>query len=461
MNDLLQNHHGLTTSKNPTTNDQFFDVKQVTPCLSESSEPPAPEQFREVPGIKEILRTGPYSSTYSEMKYQVETRDARNVDHLMDRWREMLAPMSSIPLPTGPKPYGTTTELFTRIHLKIAEQTQLSDSLCALLTFWIFSTWFHEAVSIAPCLAITGSPYEGDVVLRTLRTFCYRPMLLIGSNRAVLKGIDWYYKRTLLISAPNLDNQMAALVGSSTSPGYMTLVEAKYCDLFGSKALYLGEDLPMKMKSMLQHCVHIHATATLKAGTRHAPSLSNETIQDIQNQLLQYRMNNLPKLYRSWLNAPELSAETHAIAKALGSCMIDAPDLQAKLVSLLTPYAAQQIAERSDSLEALTVGATLRLSHKGKGQIFAREIAAEVNRMQEERGQTLPFNPEKAGHKLKKVGLLTRRLSQAGNGLIMDHPTVVLIHELAADYSMEDVSPEAGNMHCPLCERNQASKEAM
>jgi hypothetical protein len=56
MNDVLENHIGLTTAKDATTNDQFVDVKQVAPCLSESSEAPAPEQLR---GSARNERTSP------------------------------------------------------------------------------------------------------------------------------------------------------------------------------------------------------------------------------------------------------------------------------------------------------------------------------------------------------------------------------------------------------------------
>ena len=90
---------------------------------------------------------------------------------------------------------------------------------------------------------------------------------------------------------------------------------------------------------------------------------------------------------------------------------------RSELVTLLRPQHQQQIADRSSSVEALVAGAALALCHRGKDEIYVKEIAAEVNRLLVARGETMQLSPEKVGHKLKKVGLFTRRLSPAGNGL--------------------------------------------
>ena len=91
-----------------------------------------------------------------------------------------------------------------------------------------------------------------------------------------------------------------------------------------------------------------------------------------------------------------------------------APEPQMQLVALLRPQAQQQIADRSDSDEALVVGAALALCHEDKGEVFVKDIAVEVNRLLTARGETRQLSPEKVGHLLKRVGLSTRRLSQAG-----------------------------------------------
>jgi hypothetical protein len=103
--------------------------------------------------------------------------------------------------------------------------------------------------------------------------------------------------------------------------------------------------------------------------------------------LAKYRENNLAQVRRLEFNPTGVSPETGAIAKALGSCIVDSPDLRATLVSILAPRDRQQISERLDTAEALVVEAVLALSRGGAEQLYAREIAVEVNRLVEARGE--------------------------------------------------------------------------
>jgi hypothetical protein len=360
-------------------------------------------------------------------------------------------------LPIHPIPNGATYELFTQIKRIIADQTHVSADVSALLTFWVISTWFQEALTLAPCLAITGPAHEANVVLRTLNVLCCRPVLMTGFNSAALKDFRWDCS-TLLMSEPNLSKRAAALLGCFTNRGFMMPAGGYYVSCFGSKAIFTG-DVPPLMTIL--HSVHINATAAPSVESPDARQLSTETMKPFRNQLLHYRERNLGKVRQLEFNALGLPLEAHAVANALGSCIVDAPELQAELVALLRPHAQQQTADRSDSLEALVVDAALTLCHQGKNQIYVREIAIEVNRLQEVRGETLRFSPEKVGHQLKKVGLFTRRLSQKGNGLLMDRATTARLHEVAADYRQDDLIEEDRNLHCSLCQQNRGVKDVM
>jgi hypothetical protein len=177
--------------------------------------------------------------------------------------------------------------------------------------------------------------------------------------------------------------------------------------------------------------------------------------QSLQNQLLGYRLRSLPEVVKSDFSVSGLSSEVNGIATALARCIVDAPDLRVQLVSLLTPYSEHQLAERRDSLGLLAVGAALSLNHQGKDQILVGEIAAEVNRRLTDRGERIQCSPEKVGHRLKKAGLLSRRLGAAGNGFVLDHATQVLIHEVAAAYGCGGLADDKENLHCPLCQQNK------
>jgi hypothetical protein len=91
----------------------------------------------------------------------------------------------------------------------------------------------------------------------------------------------------------------------------------------------------------------------------------------------------------------------------------------------------------SDTIEAVIVETTLALCRDGRKHAYAREIAAEVNPRLEARGEGVRLGPEKVGHRLKKLGLRTRPLSQSGNGLTFDKTTVAAIQQLAAMFGVE------------------------
>jgi hypothetical protein len=206
---------------------------------------------------------------------------------------------------------------------------------------------------------------------------------------------------------------------------------------------------------MPRYSIHVNATPMSKGCPGYTRPLSDSITQSFQNRLIDYRLKNLIRVHKSDFDTSGLPSDTPAIANALGACIVDAPDLQAELVSLLVPRAQQQFEDRSSSHEALAIEATLSLCHQGKLQIFVKEIADEINRIQANRGETLRFTAEKVGHKLKKVGLYTRRLSSAGNGLFIDHATRVLLHKVAMSLLDAGSGPDDENVRCSLCNENK------
>ena len=154
----------------------------------------------------------------------------------------------------------------------------------------------------------------------------------------------------------------------------------------------------------------------------------------LRANLNEYRERNLEKVRRLEFTPSGLMLESNDIANALGSCLVDAVDLQTQLLALLKPRDQQHLDERFASLEALIVSAALNCCSPERDQVFVKEITIELNRLLEAGGETQRLTPEKVGHGLKKIGLLTRRLSQAGNGLVLDQGTRQRLHDLAALY---------------------------
>jgi hypothetical protein len=360
------------------------------------------------------------------------------------------------PLPPVPKPDSLAAQLHTEMKRIIVRQTRLPDSVSSLIAFWALSTWFQEVFPIIPCLVITGPNHEATVILSVLNALCAWPRLLAGFRRADLRYLR--SPETLLIAEPNLDNRTAALLGNFTNRGFLFVSEGYFVHRWAAVAVYVGEDPAIKR---IQHSLQIDAATPPHAKPLNPAQFHRGTVNVLLQRIFEYYERNKTKVAGLEFNPSGLSPEGHAMANALGSCIVDDPQLQMELVSLMRPQDLQQSADRSDCLETLVAGAALTLCHQGKDEVFVREIAAEVNRVLKARGEILQFTPEKVGHKLKRIGLLTRRLSHAGNGLNLDQQTRIRIHEVATAHQGNDLIEKDENLQCPLCALNQCVEEDM
>ena len=445
----------LAASRTENPEDSISEGREgILPTPRKDTEPTEPDTTKQLRGIEESLKGKDGTLHTVQFSYSVRSDLARIFQQMVAQGQYARDPFEGNPIPNGKLEYGTTGELFSRIKLAIAEQTNLSDQSSALTAFWILSTWFQDILPLAPGLALTGWAHSGDLILRTLRAFCYHPTLLAGITTAALNDVSWDRKPTLLISDPNLSKRMAVLLSSSTSRGYATFRTiagrgAVPFDFFSSKAIFLGGD--HRMVSALHHYLHIDTSPASRVESAQALPLSEKAIQDFQNQLLSYRIRGLPRVHTSTFRASGLSSEITSIANSVGRCIVDAPELQADLIELLTPFSDYQHAERIDELGALAIVAALALCHQGKEEVLVGEITAEVNRILKERGDRLRHSPEKVGRGLRKAGLLTRRLGAAGNGLVLDRATKALLHDVAVAYGCVGSSEPKEHLQCPLC----------
>ena len=400
--------------------------------------------------IEEIVRAGKTKITSWKPYFEVEEGSLDSMSEIMVRATRVRTPLIAVPAPTGAKLYGTTGDLFLRLQSAIAAQTSQSEQASALLAYWTIASWFPDGLSLAPGLAIVGPAYEGDLVLRTLRNFCRNPLMMSGINTTDLKNINWRIPSTLICYAPSLTKQMASLLGCTTRRGYVVGDAGDYKDPYGPKAVFLGQAVSIERFPPCSVQVSLLPTATACA-TQKASRLAELEVQELQNELLSYRLKNLVRVYNSDFDACTLTSDTRAIANALGACVVDSSELQSQLISLLTPVENQRQADRSTCIEAVTLEATLNLCHQGKPQFLVGEIATEVNRIEQARGERLQYSAESIGHGLKRVGLSTCRLGKAGRGLVMDLATMARVHELAAVYGGAGLEQDDSNLHCPLC----------
>jgi hypothetical protein len=345
-------------------------------------------------------------------------------------------------------------ELCAWIEWGIRAQTDLPQGISSLIAFWVISTWFQDALTVLPCLVISGVAHDAMVVLRILNVFCRKPVLVAEFRKGDLDTLNWGCE-TQLISEPNLDNRKAALLGNLTNRGFRIVADGRALDCAKSRAIYVGEDPAIKR---IQHSIVVNITPTNAEPPTPTQRLQ-AAIDRLPSYLSEYREKNLGYVRRTAFNPSGLTSETAAIAKALGSCI--APELQEKLVGLLKAQDQQHLSQRSDTAEAVVVEAALALSRQERQHLYVREIAVEANRLLEGRGESLKLSPEKVGHKLRKLGLPTCRLTKTGNGLILDKTTVAGIERVAAVYVGEDLLADTQNLHRSQTTENKEIEEVM
>ena len=411
-------------------------------------------QVIKVQCIEEPVRTSKNTLSSWKPPFEVDEQFEGSLQEIIQRVESVRAPSQAIPVPTGSAAYGTTAELFSRLRNAIGEQALVSKETSALLTYWAISTWFSDGLSLAPGLVIIGPAHAADLVLRTLRNFCHYPLMLTQADLSSMRKINWLATPTLLLYAPHISKQMVTTLGCSATRGYMINDGGGYKDFFGPKAIYRGEEVSAHQIPRGSLPVRLHP-AICALATQRSLRQTEATVQDLQNQLLRYRTRNLVGVYNSDFDAGTLSSDTRVIANALGACIIDSPELQSQLISLLKPLEDQQQADRSSSLQAVTLEAILNLAHAGKAKISVNDVANEVNTIAQARGGRVRYSAETIAQRLKILGLVTRRLSGAGTGLMMDLVTVTQIHERAAAYGLVGVEQEENNLHCPLCHESR------
>ena len=421
----------------------------TTEAVGGASEPPTPKLVQRIKGGPEAGRISRMELATWNPEVAVEAGDESSLERIKQRAVWVCRPFCATPAPSAPHAYGTTEELFSRIQTTIAQQALVTERASSLLAFWSLSTWFADALPLAPILGISGSAEEGDRVLRSLRALCHFSQLKVGINISDLKTIDWRFSPTLLFNEPNLTKKMATFLGCSTMRGYLQGRWKESKDLYGSKAIYLGEYAPVDRK--LPWSIQVNAMATTATAARTLPPLTDAAVETLQNQILGYRLSNLIKVENSSFDVPGLPADVRPVANALGACVVGSLKLQNELISLLAPQVEQRLADRSSSLEGMTIEAILSLSHQGKSKILAAEIAVAVNVIAKARGERLEFKPENIGHTLKNLSLFTTRLGKAGRGLVVDQATLIRVHEIAEVYGGVGLDQDENNLHCPLC----------
>jgi hypothetical protein len=326
----------------------------------------------------------------------------------------------------------------------------LSRKECSLLAYWAIATWFADRLTGFPSVVISGPVSTADLLLRTLMAVCRRPVLLGELSPAILRKLPIdELTPTLLIREPRLNRQMSALLNASNQPWYLFLSGKTFQRLYCPKCIYVGEGL--KNASDMSTSIRINLT-----GNEFRPDYllpTDEEVTSFQNRLFSYRLLNRDKIALPNVDVSGFRPEISVIADVLAAAIIDDPDLQRGVIELLKDRDEQSRVDRATGVNGLVLQAVLIHCHQKDQRKFVREIAATSNRLSAEDGESLKLSSETVGHILKNLGLYTRRLGNAGRGLVFDKATQSHAHSLGHEYDVLTLETT-----CEYCHQLQPSQ---
>lgn len=362
----------------------------------------------------------------------------------------------SLILPTRPQRFGSARELFDSIRALLRNHAMLAEKECSLLAYWSMATWFVDDLPFFPSLAITGPAFSADLLFRTLAAVCRRPVLLADVTPAALRVLPLdELMPTLLIREPRLSKRLAALLDASNQPGYLVCDGKNLQRFYCAKCIYMGEHAGNHL--LTPNNIHVHVGGNLRRFLPSPPS--DDVIDDLQCRLLCYRFAYHDAVVASKVRAPGLQfrPEVSAMAQTLSMPVEHDPELQRGVIELLQERDQQSRVDRASGQDGMVLRAVLWHCHQPDGrQVFVRDIAATANQLYRQEGESLKISNEAVGHVLKNLGLYTRRLGNAGRGLVLDKTMQSRAHELG--YANEVLTDSNDASACGYCHKLQVSE---
>jgi hypothetical protein len=168
-----------------------------------------------------------------------------------------------------------------------------------------------------------------------------------------------------------------------------------------------------------------------------------------QPQLLAYRSMNIAKVREAEFDLPGFASPIRILARVLGSCIVDAPELQAGLAPLLEEQQEKIRAEHWIDLRCVVIEALLFDCHAGgKDLLYVGEITRNACTILKGRGESAPLKPRATGHILRSLGLSPKRIAK-GFAIRLTDGVRRRIHRLARDHDVAAV--QEGVARCAHC----------
>lgn len=351
---------------------------------------------------------------------------------------------AAMALPTRISDYGSTRGLFAEMR-DVLIAHGMSEITATAATYHAFATWFPEVGS--PSAIISGPCAESTLLLQLMSCFVRRGLLMVEVNGPIFRGVINALHPTLLIDARHLG--VRSLRKLSATCGLRACVSWKGSVVAVSfaRAIYVGAKTVANLSADFSLQIRV-------APSRRMHSLLDEKEREqitaaFQPRFLDYRLRNFERVRAADFVLPEMDSEGRVIGRLLGACVLDAPEVQAGVLSLLETREAGLRAARWTDSTCVIIEALLDECHtSGHGKLYVGEIAKKAEVIMKARGAPGELDPRAVGEILRGLDFVSERKSR-GFRIELTNEIISQIHRLAYDYRVAAV--EDGISCCSRC----------
>jgi hypothetical protein len=341
----------------------------------------------------------------------------------------------AVRLPEGVAAEESCTDLFRDTSGLLRRHLGQTEMFITALVFYIFGDWFFDVLSIAPILLVVapiGSPRES--LLQLLSALCRRPLRVAGARRADFKSFPMWLSPTLVLDEPEMRPSMLKLLHTTTRRGSYVPFGHSLLDLWGPKIICTYE-FPGEL-GLANSSIRLAMTPAVGQLEDLDGNLI-EIAQKYQPRFLGQRLRNLRTVRLPDFEVSEISQPARDLARILGAAIVGDDGLQRQILPIIAAQDEEARTERSRSVKATLVEALFFFSlQEERHEVRSAELADKTNSSRYGRREFETISPESVGWILKDLGMHTRRLGSAGNGVKLTQSTRRFIHRLAIAYDV-------------------------
>jgi hypothetical protein len=343
--------------------------------------------------------------------------------------------LRALTLPSGIAPYGSAHKLLADMSKVVGEYAGLSDNSAAAMSRWALSSWFPE-MRPSPGLSLIGQDTTaGKQLFQLLHCFCRHPLLLTEVNAAGLRALPWAWQLTPLIHQPELTVEMQRML--STARRIMGFIPrgGRLLDLHCAVGTYT--QLANTYGSGVIPSMEFSMIPSRQGVSALDNAVRQEISTDFQPRLLRYRLENFSKVLNSSFTTPELTSSMQELARNLGACTPDDPQLQAQVIEFLLETDKEIRSSAWLNLEFVILEALLAFIHAAKeNAVYVAEITKAVQVILGARGEDRKLEPRAIGARLRALGLITEPRDRNGIRLLLSRELSRRVHELVRSFSV-------------------------